>query len=456
MNNKSAKKSLSALALALLMTSPLLAASYSPDMPQNVPQEKIPMAEKASSERILISPLSLETCFKLALKRSEVIAIRKEEIEVTEAQFLKALSEALGDADFVVTGFHQDAPSPTGSESGVSSTFNAKHRRERKFVLKQPLFQGFKSLGALMGAGSLKKQREDEKIRAEQLLFLDVSRAFYDLLRLKKDVEIIARMRDLYKERIEELSEREKIGRSRPSEIATATARMKLLEADLAKSRGAFVITQRILEFLTGIEMDPSQIVEEDLENKDAHELTDYLKIVKLRPDVEASKQALKTARNGVVVAQSALWPELSLENNQYMKREGFQSGVNWDLLLKLNVPLFRGGETLGKIKEAVSSWKKAKLSYSLKEREAEFEIKEAYQGWVTSRERFEALHEALKASEENFQFQKDEYTRNLVSNLDVLEALESLHQTSRQTNEAHYELKQNYWRLKVATGEAL
>lgn len=419
-----------------------------------------PSPRALAEDEVKFPSLTLRDCFELALQRSETVAIQKEEIEVVEAQFFNALSEALGDADFVITDFRQDAPKPgasgTSSDSSLSSTSAARHRRERKFLIAQPIFQGFKSLGALKGAGSLKKQREEEKIRAEQLLFLDVARAFYDLFKLKRDAEILGGIHKLLVERLEDLSEREKIGRSRLSELATAKARLKILEADLARSRGALAVARQILEFLTGIPLDPSQLAEESLEEEKPREAGSYVEKVVLRPDVKAAEQAARVAWNSVVVAQSGLWPELTLENNQYVKREGFQSGFDWDLTLKLDVPLFRGGETIGKVKQALAQYRRAKLVHSRTKREATLDIQQAYQDWISSLERFRALQEALTASEENFKLQKEEYTRNLVSNLDVLDALESLNETGRQTNQAYYEMKANYWRLRVATGEIL
>ena len=65
----------------------------------------------------------------------------------------------------------------------------------------------------------------------------------------------------------------------------------------------------------------------------------------------------------------------------------------------------------------------------------------------------YRALELALKGTEENYRLQRDEYKRNLVSNLDVLEALESLIETRREASRLLYETKQNYWRLKIATG---
>ena len=424
-------------------------------MGKKPPKEKPSIDESLVTEIHELQPLTLEDCFQLALRQSETLAMRKIDIEKTKADFLKATGEAIGSFDFVMTNTRQKVVKGS-SDSSVGSSFNAPSRRERKFVIAQPLFQGFKTLGALQGAGSLRKQREDEWTRAKELLFLDVSKAFYDVMRLKKDVETTKEIDELFKERIAELKEREKIGRSRTSEVVSAEARMKIIEADLAKSRGALEIAKHILEFLIGKPLEPEQLKEESLELEDNRKLEDYLEAEETRSDVQAAKHAVTTARGGVIVAQSDLWPSFSLVNNQYQKREGFQSGIDWDLVLKVDVPLGKGGTTFGNIKNAVSDWKKTKLSYSLTKRQAELDIKQSYQNWISYREQSKALEEAMKASEENFREQAADYEHNLVSNLDVLTALESLHDTRRQANETYYQMKQNYWRLKVATGEVL
>ncbi len=421
--------------------------------------------EKAAAEESAPAPeplplLTLEDCYELALERSETVAISKEEIEEAEAQFFKATGEALGDVDFVIEDFRQDAPKPRdlGAEGGpgFGSTFNAQHRRERLFVISQPLFQGFKSIGALSGAGSFRKQQKEEWLRSKQLLFLDVATVFYALLREKKELENVEGIRTLLEERIAELKEREKIGRSRPSEVVQAEAGMGRVEGELARVRGVVKATGHLLEFLTGVSIELDRLQEEGLPEEKARELTTYLGDSETRPDVEASRQAVKTARGAMIVAQSSLWPEITLENSQYVKREGFQKDFDWDLLIKVTVPLARGGETIGKIKEARSRWKQAKLAHTRTQREAELEIKESYEKWVSSAEQSKALEGALRASQENYRLQKEEYARNLVGNLDVLEALEELFETSRAANRASYEMKESYWRLQVARGDVV
>lgn len=408
----------------------------------------------AEAAKVKAPPLTLEDCFRLALARSETLAIREEEIKKTTAQFFKATSQALGTVDFVATDFHQDPQGEsTTSGSSVGGTLSASERRERKITIAQPIFQGFKSIGALAGAGSLKNQRTAERDRASQLLFLDVANAFYTVLKNEKDVRTIEGIHQSYEERIGDLTAREKIGRSRMSEVATAKTQMKILESQLASARGAFEISKHLLEFLAGIPISEERLIEEEIPAKTFDEI-DPSEIAAGRADVEAARQAMKAAGRNIVIAQSSLWPRVTLEHNQYEHREGFQSGINWDLLFKINVPFFQGGGAIGELKDAISEWKKSRFAYSLAKRKAELEIKDAYQDWISSHEQYEALEDAVKVSQENFLLQKDEYSRNLVGNLDVLSALQSLFETRRNANQAFYQMKQNFWQLRIAMGE--
>lgn len=398
------------------------------------------------------SSFSLLDCYQLALKRSETIAMSKESIEEAEANIFLSTSELLGDVDLLLTHFKQDAPTTSG-ETGVGRTLSARDRKEGKFVVTQPLFQGFRSIAALGAAGSFKRQRKEERVRAEQLLFRDVARAFYTVLKQEKDVEIVEEIHKTLEERIKELDEREKIGRSRPSEVATAVSRLKLVEFDLAHSKGALAISLHILEFLLGRPINPNELKDTNTPSNPTFdsEVDEWLS--EARPDVQASKYAAKTAWRGVIEAQSNLWPKISLESNRFIHREGFQKDIDWDVLFKVDVPLSRGGETVGNIKKAVSVWKKTKLNYSLTKRQAALDMKETYQNWLASRDGLKAMNAAVEASQKNFDLQKEDYARNLVSNLDVLVALEEFYNTQRELNRARYDVKQNYWELQIAKG---
>ena len=291
------------------------------------------LGDKPPKEQLIEEPKiasrTLLDCYDLSLKRSETIAISKEAIEETEAAFLKAAGELIGDANYEITSYRQDPLSNADLGRGssentdgvnISSNFTRTHRRERKWVFTQPLFQGFKSFALISAAGALKRQRTQEQIRAEELLFQDVSGAFYNVLRQKRDLEIVEGILKSYQERMEELTEREKIGRSRESELARTLSQMKSTESEVAKVKGLYAIAQHVLGFLTGIEIKPEELKDTDLPDERILELLDYVHASEDRSDVNAAEHAVKIARQGIINAQSQLWPQLSLDSNVYNK----------------------------------------------------------------------------------------------------------------------------------------
>jgi len=365
-----------------------------------------------------------------------------------------ATSEALGDVDFIATKQRQDLTVDSSAGGSLGGSFVDPDRNERKFTISQPLFQGFKAIGALTGAGSYKREQKEAWIRAKELLYRDVAFAFYSVLRFKKEIQINREIHKLLQERVRELEEREKIGRSRLSEVVTARTGLKTLEANLAGIKGSYSTAQFLLEFLIGISIEGRKLEDKESDNVGSRNLGDFLLFADERSDVKAAEQAVKTAKSGIIVAQSGFWPTISFNHNQYMRREGFNNKVDWDLLFTVDVPLFSGTATVGQVKDSWSIMKQKKLSLSLAKRQAELEIKQSYEGWHFSRERHLAMNEAVALAEEDYKLQSDEYRRSLVNNLDVLTSLRTLNETSRDANEAFYQMKQDEARLKVAIGE--
>lgn len=407
--------------------------------------------ENASpAPRIEAGSLSLEECYRLALVQSEIVAIQKEAISRATAQIFNAASQGLGNVDFIIDRTFQDDQKSNLSGSSLGDP----DIRENKFTISQPLFQGFKAIGALTGAGSFKREQTEAWIRAKELLYTDVARAFYNVLRYEKEIEINQDIHELLEKRIKELEDREKIGRSRVSEVITAQTNLKILEADLAAAQGALATVRYLLEFLTGSELGERKLAEETFEEVSSQTLTEHLRRAATRSDVKAAEQAVKTAWRGILVAQSGFWPTISLNHNQYMRREGVLANLDWDTLIKFDVPLFSGGETVGQVKDSIGILKQKKLTFSLAKRQAELDIKQSYQIWLSAKETDRLLTEAVRNAEKNYATQSEEYTRSLVSNLDVLAALESLQNTRQRQNLTYYVMKQDEAAFRVAIGE--
>ncbi len=392
-------------------------------------------------------PLTLAECYGLALKRSETIAIQAELVRQTEGRFLQVLSTALPNIAFESSEKRQ--------AGGGGSAFTLKEGPERKFTFSQPLFSGFKEFSAMRGSRAERRERLQQKARAEQLLFVDVADAFYLFLEHQQDLQILAAIQDALQARIGELTERERLGRSRTSEGGSAQARLRRVEAQMEGVRSDAVTSRQLLEFLTGTS--PITAVTEAgfavpaLETEAA-----YLAGVSARPDVRVAEEAWRVSREEMHIAQAKFFPTVNVEGNYYTKRVGVSEGVDWDALLKVRVPLFQGGEAFGATKEASSKARQAKLQFDQTARSASLEIQDVYARLHAALARQAALEQALAASEEDYRLQVEDYRRNLVGNLDVLLALQTLQDARRDVLHAQYETKRLYWQLRVATGEAL
>ncbi len=392
-------------------------------------------------------PLTLADCYALSLKQSETIAQRQELITETEGRLLRSFGAIMPEVTFSAEETRQDG---TGN-----SSFTLKEVPLRKFVFKQTLFGGFKELAAVAATKAERKQYRYEKSRAEQLLFSDVSDGFYLLLEYRKDLEVLESTRKILADRIDELKERERLGRSRPSEGVSVEAQRARLEAEWEKVRNEEKIVKQLLEFLTGLS-DIGTITDTQEAVSIPPSRDYFLAKSEARPDVQAAIEAWHSAQKKVTIAEADFWPTVDVEGNYYTKRVGVAEGVNWDAALTVEVPVFRGTRTFGAVKEAKAKSRSAKLEFEKKKRIASREILDAYARFESARLKEKALEKALKASEEDYRLQAEDYRLNLVSNLDVLQSLKALQDARRDSIHALYDTQRLYWQLRTAAGETL
>jgi outer membrane protein len=392
------------------------------------------------------SVLTLDDAYCLALQRSETIAISAESIKEAEGRFLQALSGALPRASFQLSEKRQDG---TGA-----SAFTLKEVPERKFVFSQPLFSGFKEFAAMAGSRAERRQRRREQARAQQLLRADVANAYYLLIEQREKLATLETIRIALQERLEELAQRERLGRARPSERVSAEAHLRRTIADTETVQSQETVARQLLEFLIGrpITEDVRDLEEELPEVGDE---AAYLEKAASRPDVLAAQDAWQVARKEVSVARADLWPDVDLESTYYTERVGAAAAVDWDVMVTVDVPLFQGGQTIGAIRETSAKARQAKLTYERTQREAIRESRDTYAQFRAAVARAHALEQALASVEENYRLQREDYRLNLVSNLDVLRALQELEEARQDLIGVRYEAKRLYWLLRVAAGDA-
>ena len=415
--------------------------------------EKLPSSPKVFSDsETSMKPgeaFTLPRCYALSLKQSELIAIDADRVKETEARFLQALSIMLPHVTFLSTDTQEASPNDAGT---TFSTLKPAKSSERKFNYTQTIFSGFKAFAGMKGANLERKQRINEMVRAEQLLLVDVSDAFYTLVEKREDLAALQMIRKALMRRMLNLKRREDLGRSRQSEVVNAKAQFYGVEADIRVVENEEDISRQILEFLIGGPIG---------DIKDIYDIPSglmpiehYLSRSMLRPDVEAAKYAWQAARQAYFIADSDFLPTVDIGGNYWIQRTGFDSGTDWDIYLKVTVPIFEGTETLGRSKEYQLKMHESLLSYDRSKRMAPYDIRDAYLRLQTALDVHECMKKTLATSRLNYTLQKKDYERSLVNNLDVLAAIQTLQTAERNYIRALYAAKRLYWRLRVAAAE--
>jgi outer membrane protein len=396
------------------------------------------------AENVKSDKLTLKECYRLALKQSETIAIDSELIREAEARFTQALGALLPQVSFAWSQTNQD------SERAFSS-YNNNGSFESKFVFKQTLFSGFKELAGMAGSSLEQKQRISEKKRAEELLFVDMADAFYLLLEQQEDLKTMGLIRKALNDRVSELKKREDVGRSRHSELVSTESQLYNIEAEIQLVKSQELVAKELVAFLIGREFG---ILFDEKDTPDSlGPESFYTANIRLRADVKAYDFAAGVARKEAYIAKTALLPTVTVEGNYYQRRNTTPLDVAWSTILKISVPIFEGTTTYGNIKQANAKSREAELTYERAKRLAIQNMHDSYVKAYSAILMSKAMEKALKSAELNYSLQKDDYKNNLVSNLDVLTAIQNFGNTRRSYMHTFYEKKRMYWQLEAAAG---
>ena len=392
--------------------------------------------------------LTFSDCCRLALERSETLAIDQQLINAAKARFIQARGTL-----FPVISFESLNSRAETSGGGESNESYGDNTQERKFKFSQPLFNGFKEFAGIHKSRMLKTQREHEKERARQLLIAEVADAFFICLQQKQILKTLDTIKEALHRRIADLMQREELGRSRRSEVVNAQAQLFGVEAEIEQVKSANIAAKELLDYLTG--EDTGELGEEQDACQTLKAGEYYEEQAELRPDIIAAKNIWESASQDVKIARGQWYPSVSLDGNYYTERDSSAEDVDWDISLKVTMPLFEGLRTYGAVVEARFIESQKELEFLMAKRLARTQVRTAYEQYCAAISRTAALKKAYDSASLNYKLQEEDYGRSLVSNLDVLDAIRQMQNAQRDYIQSLYDTKRLRWHLFTAAGIA-
>ncbi|MDE2038674.1 MAG: TolC family protein [Elusimicrobia bacterium] len=391
--------------------------------------------------------ITLQQAYELALKRSEAVAEDRQAVAEALARVDELRAAVLPHLSFL--GQQTFQQSPRTSISSINNTSIPDYSLQ----LQQPLFSGFREFLAFRSGRKAAQAITLTERRAESLLYQDVAQAYFNLDQIEEEIGVREEVLRVTAERIKQLKSWVGIGRSRESEVLDARSLLAQTQAQVEIARGSEQVAQETLRFLTGEEVDYRP---QPLSLRPLGPLEPFLATARRRDDVLAAEKTLEARRLDTKVAARQRWGSLGLTGDYYLKRVGFSGNIHYDAILGLSVPIFDGGSISAQTREARAQARSAEQALSAARRLAESDTRAAYLNLKWSLSAVNALRTAEELAAADEKAQEKDYGFSLVTNLQVLDSINSLQAVRLQLDSARHQALFAQVRLQVASAGPL
>jgi len=297
---------------------------------------------------------------------------------------------------------------------------------------------------------------------AEQDLILRVAQAYFDVLIAQDNVQLAEAQKTAIAEQLEQAKRNFEVGTATITDTYEAQARYDLVDAQEIAAQSNLEVKKRTLQLLT------------NAKPGDLRQLGQQFKLEPLQPvDMEKWVDEAQQHNSQLAVAQAAAelagkevarnrgghYPTLDLVANY---SENFANGGslgvgsdsrNTTVGVQLSVPLFQGGATQSRVREAEANRDRAGEELETARRNVALQTRQAYLGVVNGIAQVKALQQALKSSESLLEASKLGQEVGVRTNLDVLNAQQQLYSTRRDLYQAEYNYLISQLKLKAAAG---
>ena len=329
-------------------------------------------------------------------------------------------------------------------------------------TLVQPLFR--EQNWALYTESELQVVQTEAQFKvAEQDLVLRVAQAYFDVLIAQDSVHLTAAQKTAIAEQLEQAKRNFEVGTATITDTHEAQARYDLIVAQEIAAQSALEVNRRSLQQLINAapgELNPLGAAFQ-LEAPQPANQDKWVEEAQLHNhQVAIAQAAAELADKEVDRNRGGHLPTVDLVANYSKNTTGYYSftGTAADTTSKivgvqLNMPLFEGGATQSRWREAAANRERARHELDNARRNVELQTRQAYLGVVNGIAQVQALQQALKSSESLLEASKLGHEVGVRTNLDVLNAQQQAYSTRRDLYQAEYNYLISQLRLKAAVG---
>jgi outer membrane protein len=334
--------------------------------------------------------------------------------------------------------------------------------------LQQNLFS-WTNWMALKAASHQVAQAEANYQAAEQQLILRVAQAYFNVLTASDNLDANQASLEAISHQLDQANKRFEVGLIAVTDVQDAKAARDTAAAAVIAAKRTLATSEDQLQEITGQKYDSLAKPGSDmpLENPSPADEGQWVNIsLEQNLSLISSRLAADIARDNVHEAFGGHLPTINLVAGRSWQQQNadelfeFLPFSNVDshyndrqIGLQVTVPIFSGGYTQSKVRQAEYLWIAAKEGVVQSSRATERQARDAYLGVISGIARVQALRQALESNETALKATEAGYDVGTRTSVDVLNARKNLVQAQTDYAGSRYDYIVSVLQLRLAAG---
>ncbi|MBI3609528.1 MAG: TolC family protein [Nitrospirae bacterium] len=395
---------------------------------------------------------TLNQVYSRAIQKNEQVQIAREEILVAEQDRSRAVSTVL--PKVTLSGTYDRYPEKTNDRVGI---LQPQYSYGGQVKVEQPLFSGGKNIaGVRIADEQIEAARKNLNLSTEALL-IQVAQAYYGILKARKNLE--AQLRDV--ERLTEhrrLSElRFKVGEVTESILLRAEAELAGAQAERVARENDLAVKKRELRNLTDLP-EEFEIAEPPLPQIPGETVPALIETATAnREDLQQSRVREQISEQQVSFARGNFFPTLTVEGTLFSRnqspRSTFFIDQSWTAEAKIEFPIYEGGLRRAELSQARTRQNQDRLRTVNLKKQLELDVTRSYLNFNAISRQLESREDQLRFARKNYEMVSKQFTFGLATNIDLLDANQTLIEAERDMIGATYDRHLAILDLQRSTG---
>jgi len=339
--------------------------------------------------------------------------------------------------------------------------------RQWTIQLRQTVFR-WGQFATLKQAGEQVAQAEVDYRAAQESVILRTATAYFNVLAARDTLEAAEASREAIVHQLEQAQKRYEVGLIAITDVEDAKAAADQSSAAVIEAKRTLASTREQLRELTGDAFDELSRPGDDMPlvaPSPASEEQWVRAALDQNLSLGSARLAADIARENIVTARAGHLPTIDIVasrngNDTGAYAQAFGTTYPADTLtydkqigVQLTVPLYSGGNTSSRVREAVYRHRAARERLEQTARETERQTRDAYLGVISEISRVQALKQALASSQTALQATEAGYDVGTRTAVDVLLARQRLLDAQTNYARSRYDYVINVLTLEQAAG---